>query len=242
MSTEKKVVTEKKKTKDNAKLEKNKQERLKVLSKIIYVLAKIGRVVSIIAIVALLLCVVLTPVVVRNIKIEDKTISMFGTELKYEYNGDQIDLSMDNMLIGSLTSDEKSSFDMIVSRLEKTDMTKVFAFVELALIAGTASLFIFYFILRYVDMLFTNISEKETPFIDENSDYVNKIAYLSLVIVVISLVADIVSSLFFGDSMVNINLSKVFSVLLLYVIAYVFEYACILQKDSKKIVYEDIKE
>lgn len=238
MSTEKKPVVEKKKTNDKLKLEKNKQERLKTLSKIIYILARIGKILSIIAIVGLLLCVVLTPVVVKNIKFEDQKITMFGNELKYETNGNQIDLYIDNVIVGSMTSDEKVSFDMIISKLEDTDMTKSFAFIELALIAGSAIMFIFYFILRYVDMLFVNISEKDTPFTEENSDYINKIAYLSLVTVLISFVADIVSSLFFKDSMVSFNLSRVIYVLILYIIAYIFEYACILQKESKKNIYE----
>lgn len=238
MSTEKKPVVEKKKTNDKLKLEKNKQERLKTLSKIIYILARIGKILSIIAIVGLLLCVVLTPVVVKNIKFEDQKITMFGNELKYETNGNQVDLYIDNVIVGSMTSDEKVSFDMIISKLEDTDMTKSFAFIELALIAGSAIMFIFYFILRYVDMLFVNISEKDTPFTEENSDYINKIAYLSLVTVLISFVADIVSSLFFKDSMVSFNLSRVIYVLILYIIAYIFEYACILQKESKKNIYE----
>jgi hypothetical protein len=238
MSTEKKPVVEKKKTNDKLKLEKNKQERLKTLSKIIYILARIGKILSIIAIVGLLLCVILTPVVVKNIKFEDQTVTMFGNELKYETNGNQVDLYIDNVIVGSMTSDEKVSFDMIISKLEDTDMTKSFAFIELALIAGSAIMFIFYFILRYVDMLFVNISEKDTPFTEENSDYINKIAYLSLVTVLISFVTDIVSSLFFKDSMVSFNLSRVIYVLILYIIAYIFEYACILQKESKKNIYE----
>ena len=238
MSTEKKPVVEKKKTNDELKLEKNKQERLKTLSKIIYILARIGKILSIIAIVGLLLCVILTPVVVKNIKFEDQTVTMFGNELKYETNGNQVDLYIDNVIVGSMTSDEKVGFDMIISKLEDTDMTKSFAFIELALIAGSAIMFIFYFILRYVDMLFVNISEKDTPFTEENSDYINKIAYLSLVTVLISFVADIVSSLLFKDSMVSFNLSRVIYVLILYIIAYIFEYACILQKESKKNIYE----
>ena len=127
---------------------------------------------------------------------------------------------------------------MVISELEKTDMTRSFAFIELALIAGVAVMFIYYFILRYVDMLFTNISNNETPFTSENKDYLDKIAYLSLISVIISLVSDIVSSLFFGNSMVHIDLTNVIVVLGLYTIAYIFEYACILQKDSNNKMYE----
>ena len=238
MSAEKKPAEEKKKTNDKLKLEKNKQERLKTLSKIFYIIARIGKIISIIAIVGLLLCVVLTPVVVKNIKFEDQKITIFGNEIRYETNDNQVDLYIDNVIVGSMTSDEKVSFDMIISKLEDTDMTKSFAFIELALIAETIIMFIFYFILRYVDMLFVNINEKDTPFTEENLDYINKIAYLSLVTVLISFVTDIVSSLFFKDSMVSFNLSRVIYVLILYIIAYIFEYACILQKESKKNIYE----
>ena len=237
MSTEKKEVV---KNKKGNKLAKDKQNKVKLLSKTIYIVARILRVFTIIAAVFMLLAIVLTPAVIRNIKVEDNTISIFNMQVEYKYNENdgKIDLLVGDIILGSLSSDEKADFDIIIGELAKTDMTRSFAFIELALIAGVAVIFITYFILRYVDMLFLNIANNETPFTDENNDCISKIAYLSLISVMISLVSDIISSLFFGNSMVNVEFRKIIAVLVLYTIAYVFEYACILQKDSKNKMYE----
>ena len=87
-------------------------------------------------------------------------------------------------------------------------------------------------------MLFVNICKNETPFTNENSDYLDKIAYLTLITVIITLVSDIISSIFFKTSMIHISLSSVIMVLGLYTVDYIFEYACILQKNSKNKMYE----
>ena len=188
-----------------------------------------------------ILALILTLIILAlglNIKIEDNTISLFDTKIAYETNGNEIDISMGNNLIGSLTSQEKDVFDIFINELKETDMTRVFAFVEIALISDVAILFIIYFVLRYAGILFVNIGNNATPFTSENAEVVNKIAYLVLVSVIISFVASIVSSLFFGDSMISFSLKNVALVLVLYVIAYIFEYACILQKESKVTMYD----
>ena len=235
MSAEKKETA---KSKKGTNLPKDKQHKIRLLSKIIYIVARILKVCTVIGASCLLLCIVLTPVVVKNIRIEDNKITMFGTEVEYKYNDNEVDLLVGNIAIGSLNSKEKINFDVIINELAKTDMTKSFAFIELALIAGVAVMFIWHFIFRYVDMLFVNIYNNETPFTTENNDYLSKISYLALVAVIISIVSDIISSLLFGNSMVRVSMTSIIIVLVLYVTTYVFEYACILQKDSKHKIYD----
>ena len=234
MSIEKKEV----KSKKGNGLSKEKQDRVRTLSKIIYIVTRIFRVFTVIGIFCLLLGVVLTPVIVRNVKIQDGTISIFDMDLEYKYGDNNVDLLMGDVLIGSFSNEEKANFDLIISELEKTDVTRTFALIELALISSVAVMFICFFILKYIDMLFVNICKNETPFTNENSDYLDKIAYLTLITVIITLVSDIISSIFFKTSMIHISLSSVIMVLGLYPVDYIFEYACILQKNSKNKMYE----
>ena len=235
MSTEKKVVT---KTKKGNNLPKEKQNKIKILSKIIYIVARIFKVLTVIGASCLLLAIVLTPVIIKNIKIENDTVSIFDMELNYKYNANQVDLLVGDIPIGKLEKNEKINFDIMINELAKTDMTKSFAFFELGLIASVAVMFIMHFIFRYVDELFVNIYNNDTPFTNENTDYLSKISYLTLTVVIISFVSDLISSLFFGNSIVHISLSDVLIVLVLYTVTYIFEYACILQKDSKHKIYE----
>lgn len=235
MSTEKKVEVKKKKGNN---LSKEKQDRVRTLSKIIYIVARIFRVFAVIGAFCLLLGVVLTPVIVKNVRIENGSISVFDTELKYSYSDNKVDLLAGDVVIGSLSNEEKTNFDLIVSELEKADVTRTFALIELALISGVAVIFIIFFILKYIDMLFVNVCNNETPFTDENLDYLNKVAYLSLITVIISFVSDIISSIFFNTSMIHVDLRSIIVVLGVYTITYIFEYACILQKNSKNKMYE----
>ena len=187
----------------------------------------------------MLLGIILTPVLVKNIKIEENVITVFDKKVEYKYDDMGVDLYVGKTLIGRLDSEEKVEFDILVNEVAHADVTKSFAFMELALIAGVAVVFITYFILRYIDMLFSNFAKNETPFTDDNADYLSKISYLMAITVIISIVSDIISSLLFDNSLVNVNLSNAIAVLVLYVITYIFEYACILQKESKNKLYSE---
>ena len=236
MSARKKEVVESKK---GNTLPKEKQRLLKMLSGIICVVSKILRVFAIIAAACLLFCIILVPVVIKNIKIESDSITVFDKKIEYKYDDTGVDLYIDKALIARLNDQEKVSFDTIINEISHADMARTFAFAELALIAAVASVFISYFILRYVDMLFANFKKNETPFTDENTDFLSKISYLYMISVIISIVSDIVSSLLFDSSLINVDLTNVFVVLVLYVITYIFEYACILQKDSKNKIFSE---
>ena len=219
----------------------NKQRRIKLLSKVIYISARILKVLSLIAVSFLLLMVVLIPVVVKNIKIEDDTISIFDVEIGYRETSEGVDLLYDDYRFGNLTSEEKVEFDALIKELSASDMPRAFGLIELATIVGVATCFMLYFIFTYTDSLFFNIYSDDTPFTKKNSDYLNKIAYLSLITVIISFVADVISSLLFNNSMVNFSLSTLLLVLVLYTFAYVFEYACVLQSNSKSKLYVETK-
>ena len=185
--------------------------------------------------------IVFTPVVVKNITIKDNTISIFNIKVDYEPSEDGVYLLYDGYRFGELTAKEKLEFDGIVAELSNSDMPRSFGIIELAAIVGAATTFLLYFIFTYVHDVFYDIYYKDTPFTKENSDRINKIAYLAMISVIISFVADVISSLLFDNSMVNFNLKEVLLVIVLYVVVYVFDYACILQTQSKTKIYNEEK-
>ena len=242
MSTVKKEVTEKKKTKSNVKLSRDKQEKVRTLSKIIYILARILKVFMIIGVVGIIIAMIFTPVIVKNVKIEDNAITLFGNKVDYKVTDDRVDIMMGNIAIGSLTEDEKIGFDYVISELDNMDFTRTFAYVEIGLLVGGAILIFSYYILKYTDNLFVNIHSNDTPFTEENLNYIKKIAYFTLVTVIVSMVGDVLSTLFFDNSIISVDLMVLAFAALLYVISYIFEYACILQKNSKVTMYGEIDE
>lgn len=236
MSEEVKGV-QKKKAKGEVSLTTNKQNKIKTLSKVMFILAKIAKVFIIIGSISILLFMSVAPVLVKNIKIEDNVISFFGNTLEYKTDGDTNHLMLDNIAIGSLTDDEVIMYDYVISEIKDVNMTKIFISVEISLLFTVAIMVISYFILDNVYKLFTNIHNEPTPFTEDNLVYINKIAYLSLIALIVSFVADLLTNIFFDISMIGVSLSQVLIVLVLYIVAYLFEYACVLQKESKSKMY-----
>ena len=234
------MATEKKETKAKVEetLDNTKQKRIKSFSQLIYIFAKIIKVFTIIGGVCLIIAMAIVPVLVKNIKVEDGTLNVFDSKLEYRLDDkNQNILSIDGIEIGSISNEEKVGFDYIMSELAKTNVTKIFAFVEISIIFGIAIMVVYYLILDNIYKLFSNIYNDETPFTMNSLNYVNKIAYYGLIYVIVSFVSDILSNILFNVSVTNISLTKIAVVLVLYIVSYVYEYACILQNKSKLKLY-----
>ena len=78
--------------------------------------------------------------------------------------------------------------------------------------------------------------------LSKNLGYLQKITKLSLISVIVTVACDVLSLIFFGSSIIEFDLSDLVIVLLLYVITYIFEYACMLQNRSKSVMFSDIGE
>ena len=136
-----------------------------------------------------------------------------------------------------MTSEEKISFDYIIKEIEKTNVFKTFAFVELTIILGIASMLVLYFILKHLDELFTNIYNLDTPFNENNLNHIKRIAYLALILLIINFVSDLFSGVFISNGATKVDLISVITVMIVYIISLIFEYACLLQKESKTTIY-----
>ena len=236
------MSTEKKKT-NNVKFDKDKQQKMKFLSKFIYILAKIGKVITIIAGVCILLAMAITPVLVGNISIKDNSITIFGEKVEYENHEDEIVISVKGVKVGSITGDDMVKFNLATNELDKINIPKLFSYVEFALVTSAAIMVLTYFILLYLEKLFRNIYNNETPFIIDNINYIKKIAYLLIAIVATSFVCDLISTAIFDYAIsAKIDLTSLIYVLIILSIAYIFEYGYELQKNSKATMYSEVEE
>lgn len=236
------MSTEKKKT-NNVKFDKDKQQKMKFLSKFIYILAKIGRIITIIGGVFLLLAMAITPVLVGNISIKDNSITIFGEKVEYENHEDEIVISVKGVKVGSITGDDMVKFNLATNELDKINIPKLFSYVEFALVTSVAIMVLTYFILLYLEKLFRNIYNNETPFTLDNINYIKKIAYLLIAIVATSFVCDLISTAIFDYAIsAKIDLTSLIYVLIIFSIAYIFEYGYELQKNSKATMYGEIED
>lgn len=239
--TKKEIVEEKKKT-VTVNLDKNKLERTKTFSRILYILVRIEKVFMALGVIGMAILMVATPVVVKNVSVDGKVINAFGQKISYKDDGDTIGLYFGNVEIETLTNEEKVGFDYAVKELANTNIAKVFGFFEFALVGGIAMLVIMYIILNYLAKLFSSFFTNNTPFTNDNLEYLQRIAKLTLITVIISFSFELLSTIIFSSSMISFSISSLVLVLVLYVITYIFEYACMLQKKSKAIMFSDTEE
>ena len=96
-------------------------------------------------------------------------------------------------------------------------------------------------ILKYVENLFNNIKNNKTPFIVENVNFIKKIAYLMIALIIINPISGILFGKILGisESSNGFELMSIIEILIIFSMSYIFEYGYEIQKDSKGIMYNE---
>lgn len=224
------------------KFNAEKQKKVKTLSKVIYILARIGKICAMIGVVALMLCAICVPVVGYNTKIENKTIEVFGEKMTYEQDDNNIVLSYEEET-DRVELKNAEDAQKVVDMIDSASVLKITLFVEIVLVTLICILILVNRTLEYLDKLFVNIYNEETPFTLDNVVYIKKMAYFMIAIIIVPLVMDIVSNLAFGLELdIELKTVDIIEILFLYGMSYVFEYGCELQKNSKSKMLGEVDE
>ena len=221
------------------KLKKEKQKKVKGLSKAIYTIARICKVFLIIGMVFLALTAVITPIIGKNIKVDTRKqkIEVFGTTAKYEIKGNEIELKGKNIDNVKFKVDE---IDKIESVLENRSITFYIVSLEILFICLIGTLVITYILLNTLDKLFVNIHDGDTPFTLENVGYVKNIAIFMIIAMVLPIstggIYQLITNIELG---IEFSLMNVVYILIVFSLAYIFEYGYEIQRDSKGKMYGD---
>ena len=109
---------------------------------------------------------------------------------------------------------------------------------ETALGFALISIIIAILLLRRVEKLFKNINKNDTPFTYDNVEHIRRIAFLMIINIILPAIASAVIELILKvDLNIHFGAYNLIEILSLYVLVYVFEYGCKLQKDSKCKIY-----
>lgn len=242
MEKEKKIVKEKK---EDYSLDDVKQKRLKTLSKIIYIFVKIISIFLIVGIVGLFIGMLCVPIISSNIKVEktneENFIKVFNKEFYYTRSLDSITIYEKDDYENREVIDDKDDvkfFNDIITYLEDNNLTKFSILLEIELVLITVVLFIQFFMVKKVYILFKNIHDKDSPFIKENVELLEKIAKFLIYALVVSVLIDLVSSLLFDVSL-NISLTNVVEILVVYCVIYIFEYGTKLNSSVNGKIYRE---
>ena len=222
------------------KFKSEKQKKVKVLSKIIAVIAKIGWICSIVAIVLFALVAIVLPIALNNIDIKDNRIITKDSIIEIVDKDDSLVLKHNNVIFATETDQQSIEIIRDVINTNKNNKALLIGYCEFGLITLIVCFVLFIFMFRRLDKLFNNINKGDTPFTLENVEHIKKMAYLMIALIIIPNVCGGIFELIIGrDIGVSFELFNIVEILILFVVAYIFEYGYEIQLDSKGKMYGD---
>ena len=225
------------------KFKEEKQKKVKILSKIIYVLAKIGRICLMVAIPFIILAMVVIPLVLSKVNVKDNKITFDGINdvVKIVENNNKIEVTVNDKTIAD--EEDKDAIVKIKNFLDKHSDAEIITYTELGCTFAIVYIIIMIIILKHIELLFKNINKGDTPFTLENVNHIKKIAFLMIANIIFpAIIGGLFNGLMGSDVDFNIGGSNLIEILILFVMAYIFEYGYEIQLDSKGKMYGDFNE
>lgn len=224
------------------KLKKEKQKKVKGLSKSIYIISRICKVFATIGIVFMTISMLLVGVVGSTTKIDttNNIIEMLGEKVDYEIDGETLILK-DNKGDTDKTHIEK--LEKIENYLENKKVSSLIIIAEVAMLCLIITLVFTRILLKNLELLFKNIHDGDTPFTLENVGYVKKITEYMILVMAFPIVSSGIIGIFTNlDVGVEVNLMNIVLILAVAALGYIFEYGYEIQRDSKGKMYGDENE
>lgn len=194
------------------KFTKEKQKRLKVTSSIIYYCSRTLEVLTIIFSLILFISMFFVPMIIKE----------FNLELTHEYLNEEI-------------------LNMITNIMSNNSNTKLIIYTETIIFCLIITISLITLIMHYISKLFKNISAEDTPFTLENMKYIKLITILFISYLFFP---DITGTLFTLITKIDLGIdyevAKLFYVLIIICIYYIFDYGHQLQLDSKGKIYSEV--
>ena len=215
------------------KFNEKKQNQVKSLSNVICLIGKIGGIVLKVAIPFIILAMILIPFIVNNVDISENKIT-FRTE-NIKAIGDKLELF--DIIVFDL--DEDISSEEVISIFEKNSRYEIIGYLEVGCLCLVVELIVMIIILKYVENLFDNIKNNNTPFTLDNVNYIKRISYLMIALIMVNPLAETFFSLIYNVSgnTGGFELMSILEILIIFSMSYIFEYGYVIQKDSKGKMY-----
>ena len=224
------------------KFKEEKQKKIKGISKAIYILARIGKIVCKIAIPIIIIVMIATPFFLKNVEVENNEIIWKGNNDKFNItdNGNKVTLKYnDNIIIADASSEEANTKHIEI--LGNHPKYLIISYIEVGFLFVVISLFLYEMTLNRLEKLFMNINEGDTPFTLENVRYIKEMAKLMIVALILPNIGGIIfEKILATDLGVDFELFEIVQILFLFGISYIFEYGYELQQDTKAKMYGEV--
>ncbi len=205
------------------KFNKEKQNKLKIVSKTISIFSKILQVITIIISAVMIMSMLFIPSVINNTNVDNGSIIVADKNVM-EFNLDQM------------------TTNTIVNVFEEHSKLEIILYTEIIMICLTISVMIISFAMLYLAKLFDSISKGDTPFTLENLKNIKRVAILFISYLIFP---DVSGTLFQWITKIDMNIdyeiTKIFYVLIIICIYYIFDYGHQIQLNSKGKIYGKVE-
>ena len=220
------------------KFKEKEQKKMKGLSKSIYITARIFKIISIVGLVASIICIIGSMIVIPNSKINNdkKTIELFNKSYEYNIDDNKFSINVDDKehFIVEYSLEESYQIDKFID----SSNTYKLSFCLILFISLLIFMIILFKVFTYLEKLFLNIHNENTPFNLENVSYIKKVAlYLILAIVIPNIFGLLAQFIFKIELDVSLDLMDIIFVLIVFALSYIFKYGYEIQLDSKGKIY-----
>lgn len=216
------------------KFNEKKQNQVKSLSNVISLIGKIGGIVLKVAIPFIIIAMLLIPYLVTNVEIQENKLSFKTDNIKLI---DDSKVEVFNIIL--LDVEDSMSSGEIIDIFNNNSKYEIIGYLEAGFVFLLVDLIIIIIILNYVEKLFTNIKDNNTPFTLDNVNYIKRMSYLLIALIIISPLTGTLFGLILGvsESSEGFELMSILEILIIFSMSYIFEYGYEIQKDSKGKMY-----
>ena len=224
-------------------LKKEEQKKMKVLSKIISLISKIGRIFCYIAIPFICLMLISSPYLISKVVIKDNnlTLDLSNHNISLSETKDKLILKAGSFVLAD--ADKEFLNTKVISIFENNSKAKIIGYVETGFATLLVIIILTSIIFKHLETLFNNINKGETPFTLENVILIKKIAWKMIVIILMSNIGGGMFDLLLStDLNIEFETYDLVEILFLFSLSYIFEYGRLLGLETKGQMYGDNNE
>ena len=220
------------------KFKKEKQKQMKGISKVLSLIGKIGGIVARVGLVFVIIAMVTVPFVFTNIEVKDSKIVSDNNKIELVKYKSKYDVRINGSTVATNINDK--NLDMAAQSIEHFSKPGVIVLIELGFAFIVAFLIVLIKSLKHLELLFANINKGDTPFTLDNVNHIKKMSYLMIACVILSSIGESLLDIPFNGAYVfDFNLVNIVEILFLYSMSLVFEYGHEIQLDSKGKIYDE---
>ena len=158
------------------KLNQEEQKKVKILSKVLFMIGRIGSILCKVAIGFVAVAMICVPLILSCIDVQDNELKVNGEVIKItELNeGIRISTNDDQVIISDLKNEDVNT---LKNALTKYDKPLLITLIELGFIILIVFIVFIMKVLNHLNKLFTNIYDGDTPFTLENVSHIKSMSY-----------------------------------------------------------------